>query len=1082
MKNNEIKGICIKLIAAIIMPIVLVFGSMMLIISRDHDVYKMLWYSLLGVIILSLPTLFLTGKLIKKIKNILETTRMIVDKLPFGMVIINKQKRIKLVNKAALDIMGYENANELIGKACYDSICGTGKDKCPILDLGQHLDKSDRILRRKDGTEISIMKTVIEAHHNGEDILLETFIDITEKQKIQSDLQNALTEQTAIFESSLVGIMVLQNRILTKANRRMAEMLGYKTEEIVGKGPEQLHLSMEKFHAFGEKHYWRLSQKEMVNIEYPLLHKDGHTVWCLFNGKAMAPPDLAKGAVWVIEDITERKRIQEELHQAKAQAEAANLAKSDFLANMSHEIRTPMNAIIGMSHLCLGTRLNSQQHNYIQMIHQSAQLLLQIINDILDFSKIEAGKLELEFIPFSLEEVLNNLSNMVSIKAQEKGLEILFDIAPGTPVQLIGDPLRFGQILLNLAGNALKFTESGEIVVRIRAVKTDEDTAELEVMVRDTGMGMTPVQQSKLFQSFSQADSTTTRKFGGTGLGLAISKHLVQLMKGDIWVESEPGRGSCFYFNTVLGRDETKAESRIPVNLDQLKVLVVDDVASARQMFEATLGSFSFRVTCVNSGKAALEEFEKAPKEDPFSLVLMDYMMPEMNGIQASRRIKESDKNVHIPTIIMVTALGRDEVMAEVQEGDLDGFLTKPVTPSGLLDVIMNTLSGKGIPRRGDHSSDRWEIKTLETIRGAQVLLVEDNIINQLLAKELLTRAGLGVTIANNGRQGVELAGKTKFDVILMDLQMPEMDGFEATQIIRGKSFDKQPPIIAMTANAMAGDRDRCLAAGMVDHVPKPIEPKVLFEALVKWIPAFEKQPPLVEQEEAMEKKSSLPTDLAGIDIETGLERTSGNKDLYITLLKIFVKDHGNDNQTIMEAVARNDITLALRTAHTLKGVAGGIGAQGLYDSSQQVESALKENQITCLAPLMERLAGDLTEVAADLKKKILPPLPGTETIYAQPIDMEELTLLLDLFEGLAREMDPDMDSKAEEINQLLHRHDSIHKELGARLLDQAENLDFDEALETLAELRKSLNTDCSSLTVDRPQAFWEKNGEEKNG
>lgn len=554
----------------------------------------------------------------------------------------------------------------------------------------------------------------------------------------------------------------------------------------------------------------------------------------------------------VEEGTDEVNRANKALEKLAQDAQSANLLKSAFLANMSHEIRTPMNAIIGMSHLCLGTKLNPQQHNYIEIVHQSSQLLLGIINDILDFSKIEAGKLKLESIPFSMEEVLNNLSNMVSIKAQKKGLEIVFDITPGTPMQLIGDPLRLGQILLNLTANAVKFTESGEIVISIRSVKTDKETVELEVMVRDTGIGLIPEQQSKIFQSFSQADSSTTRKFGGTGLGLAISKHLVQLMKGRIWIESEPGKGSCFYFTTVLGWDnknEKQVESLTPVNLEQLKVLVVDDVASARRMFAATLGFFSFRVTCVDSAQAAQEALETAPEDDPFRVVLMDHMMPEVNGVEGSRRIKESSMITDIPIILMVTALGRDEVMGKVEEAHLGGFLTKPVTPSVLLDVIMDSLCGKVVLQGSGVTSDRWKIAPLESIRGAQVLLVEDCHVNQLLAKVLLTNAGLQVTIANNGRQAVELADKTRFDVILMDLQMPEMDGFEATQAIREKNSEKQPPIIAMTANAMAGDLEQCLAAGMVDHVAKPIEPKVIFETLAKWIPALEKEPPLVRQQ-----------------------------------------------------------------------------------------------------------------------------------------------------------------------------------------------------------------------------------------
>ena len=786
----------------------------------------------------------------------------------------------------------------------------------------------------------------------------------------------------------------------------------------------------------------------------------------------------------VEERTGELNHANKALEKLAQDAQSANRSKSDFLANMSHEIRTPMNAIIGMSHLCLGTKLKPQQRKYIQMVHQSSQLLLGIINDILDFSKIEAGQLELESIPFSLDDVLSNLSNMISIKTQEKGLEILFDINPKTPIQLIGDPLRLGQILVNLTGNASKFTEAGEIVVRIQPVKRTGDTVELEVMVKDTGIGMTPEQQLKLFQPFSQADTSTTRRFGGTGLGLAISKHLVQEMKGRIWVESEPGKGSCFYFTAVLGRGgeaEEKAALGFPVDLEQFKILVVDDVASTRQMFAATLGSFSFRVTCVDSGEAALEAIETAPEDDPFRLVLMDYIMPGMDGIEASRLIKKSPRLTDVPFIIMVTALDRDEVMGKAKEAGLEGFLTKPVTPSDLLDTILRTLGGTGGLRRDELSSDHWKIKTLESIKGAHVLLVEDNAINQLVAQDLLTQAGLQVSIAGNGKQAVELAGKVDFDAILMDIQMPEMDGYEATKAIRSNPSGHQPPIIAMTANAMAGDRELCLSAGMDDHVAKPIEPWHLFETLVTWIPEFEREPvqPMILPEESIDPKALLPGDLDGIDIETGLRRTGGNLRLYINLLNHFITDHGGDNEIIADALAQKHITLAHRTAHTLKGVAGGIGALTLYDSAQQLETALKDRyQTGLIEPLLEKLGQDLREIIDDLQKKIMPPSSvEMKKQSTQPIDMKALASLLDTLQGLAKEMDPDMEDKAEELNQMLHCHGSRHSKLGARLADQAANFDFEDTLETLAELRQALGKKMQP-SGDRDQPVFDKTGE----
>jgi two-component system, sensor histidine kinase and response regulator len=661
--------------------------------------------------------------------------------------------------------------------------------------------------------------------------------------------------------------------------------------------------------------------------------------------------------------------------------------------------------------------------------------------------------------------------------------------------------LRFGQILLNLAGNSVKFTESGEIVVRVQPVDMTEETVALEVEVRDTGIGMTPDQRTRLFQSFSQADASTTRKFGGTGLGLTISKHLVQQMGGRIRVESEPGKGSRFIFNAVFGRPakiEGEVETDVPIDLDQLKVLVVDDVASAREMFSATLSSFSFRVTCVDSGEAALEALEKAPVDDPYRLVLMDNVMPGMYGIEAARRIKKSPRLANVTTLIMVTAYGKEEVMQQAEEMELEGFLSKPVTPSTLLDTIVGVLGNKGGFRAAGKSADQWKIKTLEGIKGAQILLAEDNKINQRVAQELLTQAGLRVTIANNGKAAVELAETSVFDAILMDIQMPEMDGFEATRTIREweqpatsnaqpatsnehqatsnaqpatsnkqratsnqqpETRNEQPaprtPIIAMTANAMAGDREKCLDAGMDDHVAKPIEPKILFETLVKWIPVVEREPALPT---TPPEKRVLPEYLDGIDIDTGLRRTGDNRTLYSELLKDFVTDHANDHRAIADALVQNDIALAHRTAHTLKGVAGGLGALTLYESAQKMETALKGGQSQVFEPLIEKLAQDLREVVDDLKRKMNLQAPiNTKNKSTQAIRIEKMIPLFDALQGVAEEMDPDAEEKAEEISQLFHLHDSVHQDLGVRLVRQVADLDFDKALETLAELREAL-------------------------
>ena len=440
-------------------------------------------------------------------------------------------------------------------------------------------------------------------------------------------------------------------------------------------------------------------------------------------------------------------------------------------------------------------------------MYSSSQSLLGIINDILDFSKIEAGMLEMECIPFHLDDVLSNLSNLIAIKAQEKGLEILFDTHPDVPRALVGDPLRLGQILLNLASNAIKFTETGEIIVRTEPVHVTDDKVEVRMSVQDTGIGMTPEQVENLFQSFSQADTSTTRKYGGTGLGLVISRKLVEMMGGKIRVESEPGRGSAFIFNAVFGRAAHMEKSKDTVELSalqDLKVLVVDDVASAREMLKANLESFSFRVTCVASGQAALDELAAAPSDDPFKLVLMDWKMPQMDGLEATRRIKDLPELANMPFIIMITAYGREEVMQRADEMGMAAFLTKPVTPPALLDTIMGVVDTKDSGR----SEHKWKIRTLESIRGARVLLAEDNKINQQVAEELMTQAGLKVTIANNGREAVEMIAKQSFDAVLMDMQMPVMDGYEATKRIRKAEFGLRPAQARQSRNKIGKDSD----------------------------------------------------------------------------------------------------------------------------------------------------------------------------------------------------------------------------------------------------------------------------------
>ena len=649
--------------------------------------------------------------------------------------------------------------------------------------------------------------------------------------------------------------------------------------------------------------------------------------------------------------LIERYQMDQKLADAKAVAETSNRAKSEFLANMSHEIRTPMNAIMGLGHLLFKTELSGKQKNYLQKINTASRSLLGILNDILDFSKIEAKKLPLESIPFHLESVFGNVADLIAPKAAEKDLEFLFSMDPTTPMALVGDPLRLGQVLINLTNNAVKFTESGEIVLTVSPVHRGENFIWLRFSIRDTGIGLTPEQLGRLFSAFSQADTSTTRQYGGTGLGLTISEQLVGMMGGRIQVTSVFGQGSTFEFTASFGLSEQTFSTLAPKKhaLGAMRVLVVDDNSSSREILADLLHSFSLECVLVESGYAAAELLKKQQnsQEKPFDLILMDWMMPGMDGIETSRQIKQDLALSHTPTIIMVTSHAREEVVRQAEKVGIDGFLSKPLSPSSLLDTLVDLCGeGKqGIITLGTlDNEEALEHQLRETMGGARVLLAEDNPINRQIATEILESLNVQVLQAVDGVDAVEQVlnqKETFFDAVFMDLQMPKQDGFAATQQIRAQAGYQQVPIIAMTAHAMVGDREKCLAAGMNDHVSKPIEIKELYASLSRWIKPGKRS--VVVQKRDISSDISFPEACDCIHVEEGLRRVRGNRALLQKMIMDFGREHAEADSQLRAKLAAGDIEGAQQQIHAIKGVSGNIAATALHKISQQLEQQLKE-------------------------------------------------------------------------------------------------------------------------------------------
>lgn len=999
-----------------------------------------------------------------------------------AIIIIDNDGNVSFWNNAAETIFGW-TSDEAMGRNLHSLIVPAQmqKDYFNAFPSFQKTGQGPMIgktlelqAQRKNGSTLYVEASLSSVQIKGRWCAIGMVSDITDRKRAENDLLKSETQLRSVFENSPGGIIHLDAAgTIVNVNDRALEIFDVTRDEVIGENTLE-HVTdsalLDCIHSAikGEKSIFEDYYTSVISGKSSYLR-------AVFNPVILDGQNLE--VIGSMEDISEieqnKKQLEQQLEElkvarqsmmdmmkdldkARASAEAATQAKSDFLANMSHEIRTPMNAIIGMTYLVMKTELSHKQQDYIGKIEQSANSLLGIINDILDFSKIEAGKLSIENSEFQLDAVIDELGNLLSVQNEGKDVELLFRVANDVPRKLMGDPLRLGQVLLNLASNAVKFTEQGEILISVAVKELKPSSILLDFSVKDTGIGISSEQQKKLFQSFSQADSSTTRKFGGTGLGLVISKKLVEMMGGSIAVSSELGEGSEFSFTIAFDRSQTQVSSAplLKHHFNNLRILIVDDNETSRNILSESLEIMGCEVDLAESGYQAIELLKKCSFRDSYDLVLMDWKMPELDGIETSRLIMQDKQIVSVPTIIMISAYDQEQIVEQAREIGVRDFLSKPVNQSTLFNSVAKVLDSNARLLTEPVGLNQ-STEGAPYFENCNVLLAEDNELNQQVARELLSDMGIDVTIASNGNEAVEFAKLYDFDLVLMDIQMPVMDGLEATKQIKRIDKCAQWPIVAMTAHAMSGDKDKSLEAGMIDHINKPIEPSVLNRVLrehLKHRLVNISKKTSVSSSETSYKQSIDTIELPGINVSEGLKRLFGKETLYRELLVKFANEQERVDEMISKDLADENMEQAIRSAHTLCGVSATLGANELSSIAKELELKLSSGDSFEVDDDLSRLADELSVVVSGIRTLI--NNNEVENSESGDENSNRTQLLLEMSASLDQDFSEAKDQKNAFLNAL--KNCGVEAEL--QLFEQAmDEFDSDTAQETISKISMRL-------------------------